>query len=236
MNRIFAKRYAFCDFSSIYGYPHPVNIRDEWEHNISIFRGEEWEVPAEHLLDFHEFIHRLQIIHEDVQIELFRYSLEGIALDWFWSLSYESVSPLVGFHATFNFFCKDYFSFEHLFEGCCEEFSSYHEDFACHKNQISDKASIAEDSIYHEDQEMLNDIDYDNSDIEAYDIISDVSIVLNDHEDQYVSFSDVKEQGYTSVEDTSYCDRGIVNPHYENHGDSFKSAVDAKGNPHFPNL
>jgi hypothetical protein len=49
---------------------------------------------------------------------------------------------LVGFHAAFNSFCKDYFPVEHLFEGCCEEFSSYHKDFACHKNQISDKALL----------------------------------------------------------------------------------------------
>jgi hypothetical protein len=39
------------------------------------FKGKEWEVPAEHLLDFHEFIHRLHIVHENVQIKLFKHSL-----------------------------------------------------------------------------------------------------------------------------------------------------------------
>jgi hypothetical protein len=76
------KRYAFCDFSSIFGYPHPVPSKDEWENNLPRFRGEEWEVSAEHLMDFHDFIHRLEIIHEDVQINLFRYSLKRAALDW----------------------------------------------------------------------------------------------------------------------------------------------------------
>ena len=42
----------------------------EWEHSIPRFRGEKWEVPAEHLLDFHDFINRLEIVHEDVQIKL----------------------------------------------------------------------------------------------------------------------------------------------------------------------
>jgi hypothetical protein len=54
MNKILAKRYAFCDFSKIVGFPNPVPSRDEWENSIPRFRGEEWEVPAEHLLDFHD--------------------------------------------------------------------------------------------------------------------------------------------------------------------------------------
>ena len=81
MNQILANRYAFCDFSKNVGFPNPVPSRDEWEISISIFRGEEWEVPAEHLLDFHDFIYRPEIVHEDVQIKLFRYSLEGISLN-----------------------------------------------------------------------------------------------------------------------------------------------------------
>jgi hypothetical protein len=69
------------------------------------------------------------------------------------------------------------------------------------------------------------------------DIISYVSIVLNNHED-HVSFeySDVKEQGYTSAKDISYCDREIFDSHYDNHGDNTESAVDVEGSPHFPDL
>jgi hypothetical protein len=80
MNQILAKRYAFCNFSSIVGFPNPVPSRDEWENSLPRFRGEEWEVPAEHLLDFHDFIDRLEIVHEDVQIKLFKFSLEGLLL------------------------------------------------------------------------------------------------------------------------------------------------------------
>ena len=55
--------------------------REEWEISLPRFLREEWEVPAEHLLDFHDFIHRLQFVHEDFQINLLWYSLEVIAHD-----------------------------------------------------------------------------------------------------------------------------------------------------------
>jgi hypothetical protein len=97
MNQILAKRYAFCDFSSIIGFPNQVPARDEWENSLPRFRGEEWEVPAEHLLDFHDYMHRLQVVHEDVQIRLFCFSLEGIARDWYRSLPNASVSSLADF-------------------------------------------------------------------------------------------------------------------------------------------
>jgi len=95
---------------------------------------------------------------------------------------------LASFHTTFNSFCKEYFLDEHLFEGCCEEFSSYHKDLACHKYQISDTNFIIEKDIHLEDQEVLND----NYSIDTSDIISDVSVVV---EDQHVFFEyiDVKE-------------------------------------------
>jgi hypothetical protein len=108
---------------------------------------------------------------------------------------------LTGFHATFNSFCKEYFPAEFIFEECCDEFSLLHKDSIIHANQICDKASISEDNIYHEDKEVFHDIHYDSSDIEISEIISDVFVVLNVHEDQHVSFeySDIKEKGYTSA-------------------------------------
>jgi hypothetical protein len=122
------KRYAFCNFSSIFGYPNPVPSRDEWENSLPRFRGEEWEVPAEHLLDFHDLIHRLQIIHEDVQIKLSRYSLEGISLDWCRSLPNASISSLAYFHAAFHSFCKRKFSVDLLYPECCHEFNLLNKD------------------------------------------------------------------------------------------------------------
>ena len=107
MDNILAQRYEFCDFSKIVGFPDPVPSRDEWENSLPRFRGEYWESLDEHLLYFHDFIHRLQIMHEHVHINLFRYSLEGAARDWCRSLLAPSVNSLEGFHASFHSFFKE---------------------------------------------------------------------------------------------------------------------------------
>jgi hypothetical protein len=112
----------FCDFSNIVGYPNAVPSRNEWECSIPIFRGEEWEVPTEHLMDFHDFIHLLEIMHEDVQIKLFGFSLEGIVRYWYQSLLIASISSLVYFHVAFHLFCKDIFSANLLYPKCCHDF------------------------------------------------------------------------------------------------------------------
>ena len=102
MDKILAQRYAFCDFSKIVSFPNLVPSRDEWKGCIPRFRGEYWEVPTKNLLDFHGFIYHLQIMHEDVQIKLFRYSLEGKACEWCISLPAASIQSLKDFHIAFN--------------------------------------------------------------------------------------------------------------------------------------
>jgi hypothetical protein len=57
MENILAQRLAFCDFSQIVGFPNPLPDRDEWEDILPEFQAKISEVPAEHLLDFHEVIH-----------------------------------------------------------------------------------------------------------------------------------------------------------------------------------
>jgi hypothetical protein len=123
-------------------------------------------------------------VHEDCQINIFRYSLEGISRDWCQSLPIASINSLTGFHAAFNSFCKEFCSVEYLYENCCDEFSLLYKDYASHKNQICDEAFIMEEIIFHEDQEVLNDIHYDRNNIETYGIISYVVVVLNVYEDQ----------------------------------------------------
>jgi hypothetical protein len=186
----------FCDFSKIVGFPNPVPSRDEWERSIPRFRGEEWEVPAEHLLDFHDFIHRLEIVHEDVQIKLFRYSLEGIALDWCQSLPIASINSLADFHAAFHLFCKGIFSADLLYPECCHDFNllnkdpNIHEDFA------------AAEDISHHDQGIV-DPHYDNHG-DAFDIVLNASMLDGCHEDQTISFENFKddEQIDTSAEES----------------------------------
>jgi hypothetical protein len=187
MNKILAKRYSFCDFSSIVGFPNPVPSRDEWENSIPRFRGEEWEVPAEHLLDFHDFIHRLEIIHEDVQINLFSFSLEGIARDWYWSLPIASIISLADFHAAFHVFCKDKFPVDLLYPECCHEFNLLNEELNIHE----DFAAVEDTSHYDQDIDDLQDV---NHNVDAFDIVLNASTILDCHEDQIVFFEKFKRQ------------------------------------------
>ena len=57
MEAILARRFSFCDFSNVVGFPNPMLNKGEWEGILPTFAGKDWEVPAEHLLDFHEFLH-----------------------------------------------------------------------------------------------------------------------------------------------------------------------------------
>jgi hypothetical protein len=125
MEAILAQRFVFCDFSNVVGFPNPMLSRDEWEGILPTFKGEDWEDPAEHLLDFHEFIHERQIVHEDVKIKIFRCSLKGASLDWCRSLPASSINSLESFHDAFNIFYKVKFSAESLFENCCDVFEKH---------------------------------------------------------------------------------------------------------------
>ena len=134
-------------------------------------------MPAKHLLDFHDFIYWLEIVHEDVQIKLFRYSLEGIALDWCWSLPKASISSLEDFHV----FCKDQFPNDFLYHECCHEFSLLNKDLDCHEGY----AEIGDTSRYDQDIDDLQDV---NHSIGDFDIVPNASIVLSCDEDHIVPF------------------------------------------------
>jgi hypothetical protein len=85
----------------------------------------------------------IPIMHEDVQIKLFRFSLEGIALDWYRSLPNASIISLADFHAAFHVFCKEYFPAKLLYPECCHEFNllneeqNIHEDFTVIRRYLS---------------------------------------------------------------------------------------------------
>jgi hypothetical protein len=212
MNRILAKRYAFCDFSSIVGFPNQVPARDEWENSLPRFRGEEWEVPAEHLLDFHDYMHRLQVVHEDVQIRLFCFSLEGIAHDWYRSLPNASVSSLADFHAAFHVFCKDHFPADLLYPQCCHEFHSSTKDSDVHEEYI------AEENILHYDQEIVDS--HHDSHKDVTNMVSNSFIKDDCHDDQIVSFEIFEHVEHIDI---------LVE-------DNFKSAEDEEDSLQFPDL
>ena len=213
MDKILAERYAFCDFSKIVGFPNPVPSRDEWENSLPRFRGEEWEVPAEHLLDFHDFIHRLQVVHEDVQIKLFWYYLEGISRDWYRSLPIASISSLVYFHAAIHLFCKGRFLADLLYYECCHEFNLLNKELNIHEEY----ATIGDTSFC---DQYINELQDDNHSTDAFDSVSNASIDLGCHEDEIVPFGNPKDNEQIFI---SACDR-------------FEYAADSKGSSQFSDL
>jgi hypothetical protein len=106
MEKLLAQRFSFCDLSKIVGFPNPLPSREEWECSLPKFQGKEEEVPSKHFLCFHDVIYQLHIVHEDVHIKRFRYSLKGEAIDWCRSLPIASIDSLHIFHADFHSFYK----------------------------------------------------------------------------------------------------------------------------------
>ena len=140
-------------------------------------------------------MHRLQVVHEDVQIRLFWFSLEGISLHWCQSLPRASVSSLAEFHAAFHLFCETKFSTDLLYPECCHEFILLYKDLDNHEEHVE-----AED-ISHHDKE-INDSHYDNLSY-AFDIISNTSTVVSCHEDQiFISenFEDDEQTNKTTAD------------------------------------
>jgi hypothetical protein len=204
MEKIMAQRFSFRDFSQIVGFPNALPDRDQWEDFLSEFHATSWEEPTEHLLYFHEAIHRHNITHEDVQIKLFRYSLKGVALEWCRSLPAASIRSLTSFHTNFNSFCKDYYPADCLFENYREEFSSLHEASAGPEDQVHDEAFTVEESIFQENMKVLNDINCVSPRTKSSDIISDAYIPLDVHNDQHASCGNCEfiEKMWSMVDDS----------------------------------
>jgi hypothetical protein len=129
------------------------------------------------LLDFHDCIHRLQVVHEDVLIWLFYFSLEGISRDWYRSLPIASIRSLADFHAAFHVFCKENVPAETLYHKCCHEFNLLNEEQNIHEY------FTAVEYISHYDQDIdgLQDV---NHYIDTFVIIPNAFTVLGCHEDQ----------------------------------------------------
>jgi hypothetical protein len=157
MEAILAARYAFCDFSHVHGFPNFVPDRKEWEHCLPRCKGNEYEHHAKPLFDFHEYMHRLSIYHEDVLIKIFRNSLEGKAREWCKAFPAASIGSLSDFHVAFYSHYKSMYSTEFLFENLCEVFkrSLHQEVHACNTEQemeidgqVANSDQIQEDTFF----------------------------------------------------------------------------------------
>jgi hypothetical protein len=125
MDVILAQRYAFCDFSNIVGFPHPVPTIAEWDDYLPRFRGSKYDHPGEHLLNFHRCMLEHDFVHEDVLIKMFIFYLEEHAREWCQSLPNDSIHSLKEFHTVFHHHYKKNYPTDILFENCCKEFEPY---------------------------------------------------------------------------------------------------------------
>jgi hypothetical protein len=186
-------------------------------------------VSVEFLLNFHECMLKLKVIHEDILIKLFRYSLEGKSSDWCRSLPPSSISSLQEFHIVFHHHCKIFYPVDLIFENCCKEFELYIQHSISNSFGYKDEAEkniehVEEESspcktfssslvLKEESIDCVNDKDVGDSNIigtffldlnisSSFDY--DAKVAPNFYEDQVVSFeySYAKEQMYTSSYDS----------------------------------
>lgn len=139
MEAILAERYTFYIFSKVNGFPNPMPNRNEWEVSLPQFSSHDWEMPAEFLWDFHDWIHRLHVVHENVKVKLFRFSLKGATLDWCRSLPKASITCLSDFHNAFNSTYKNRYLVEFFFLKCCHHFDQHVASYDEQHNEILDK-------------------------------------------------------------------------------------------------
>ena len=82
---------------------------------------------------------------------------------------------MADFHVAFHLFCKGIFTADFLFPECCHEFNLLTKDSNNHEEYVA-----VENNIHH-DQEINNPHSDNLGD--AFDIISNASIVLGCHKD-----------------------------------------------------
>jgi hypothetical protein len=124
MEAILAWRFAPLNFSVVPSFPNLVPPPSEWMDYLPVFKEEKEDNPAQHLVTFHQCMDQLGILHEDVLMKMFMYSLKGDAREWYFSLPASSICSLRDFHVAFNKHCKRYFPHELLLEDCCEKYES----------------------------------------------------------------------------------------------------------------
>ena len=149
MEAILARRYAFCDFSNIPGFPHPVPTITEWGDYLPRFRGNKHDHPGQHLLNFHKCMLEHEFVHEDVLIKMFRFSLEEHSREWCQSLPVASIHSLKDFYAAF----KQRYSADLLLEECCMGLEVRH---VCNQEMVEEEV-VPPDSK-HVSHDYQNDI------------------------------------------------------------------------------
>ena len=119
MPAFLAKKFAPLDFSSIVGYPNHVPSFHEWNTYFPRFSENLERRLHQHLKDSHECMEQQGILLEDLQMKLFKLSLEGDSRSWYEMIPRGSIYSLRSFHIAFYQYFKSFYPSNALFEDCC---------------------------------------------------------------------------------------------------------------------
>ena len=89
---------------------------DEWGDFFPRFREKEEDNLSLHVINFNQYMDKLNIHHEDALMKMFMYSLEGNSKQWHGSLPVLSISSLKYFCVAFYLYCKIIYPAECLFD------------------------------------------------------------------------------------------------------------------------
>ena len=200
MEAILARRFAPFNFSAVPGFPHPVPTMIEWGYFMPIFIERKEDNPAGHLIKFYECMNLLDLQHEDVCMKMFMYSLDGDAREWHFSLPPSSISSLKDFHTLFHEHCKRYFSYEFLFENCCEEYELHDEIEDINRKEI----------VLHNPHHLSNDL---QNDVSSHKL----ELELDNEEVMILECAENKETFSTAIfkeEFHAHCDIQVIDRNY----------------------
>ena len=122
MEAIVAARFVPFNFSTVSDFPNNVPSMDEWGDFLPRFRGDGRDHPAQHLIEFHQYMDQIDIHHDDVLLKMFIYSLEGDARHWYRSLPIYIISSIKHFHVVFYVYFKRIYFADLFLEDYWEQF------------------------------------------------------------------------------------------------------------------
>jgi hypothetical protein len=222
METIVARRYAFCDFTNIVGFPHPVPTISEWDDYLPRFRGCKDDHPGEHLSNFHKCMLEHNFVHEDVLIKMFRFSLEEHAREWCQSLLAASIHSLKEFHTVFHHYYKNIYLVDFPFDNCCKEFEfdiqhSVSISFVCKDvgdNRTVDTFVLCSNVSSNFDYDIEDDYVEEGEDISSSSESSSKSILQHEAarpsmQDTKVFGSPIYDEYYNSKDDGNFYEQQI---------------------------
>ena len=125
------------------GFPNKIPKVD-WQRNLPMFKDDDRNDVALHLVRFHIHIHKLKVdFPEDCLMKIFMATLEGEAQSWYESLPPACIYCLKDFHTTFFERYKESYPSLTLVQNCCSHVYSFIE----HLEKVYEDDDFMDDEI-----------------------------------------------------------------------------------------